>query len=54
MEIADDGVGGVEAGAGLGRGLANIADRVGAIDGEVAIESPPGRGTRVKVRVPCG
>jgi signal transduction histidine kinase len=54
MEIADDGVGGVTASLDQGRGLANIADRVSALDGEVAIVSPPGRGTRVIVRVPCG
>jgi signal transduction histidine kinase len=54
MEIADDGVGGITAGAGQGQGLANIADRVSALDGEVAIDSPPGQGTRITVRVPCG
>jgi signal transduction histidine kinase len=57
MEIADDGAGGVTAdgirGQGPGHGLANIADRVSALDGEVAIDSPPGQGTRVLVRVPC-
>ena len=37
-----------------GQGLANMADRVGALDGEVVIVSPPGRGTRLVVRVPCG
>lgn len=52
MEIADDGIGGVAADG--GHGLANIADRVGALDGEVVIDSPPGRGTRLVVRVPCG
>ena len=56
MEVADDGIGGVPAGR-LARagshGLANIADRVGALDGEVAIDSPPGRGTRLMVRIPC-
>ncbi len=51
MEIADDGVGGAGPG---GRGLANIRDRVGALDGEVTIDSPPGRGTRIMVRIPCG
>ena len=30
-----------------GQGLANMADRVGALDGEVVIDSPPGRGTRL-------
>ena len=61
MVIADDGIGGVTADAqsraagSEGRhGLANMADRVGALDGEVVIESPPGRGTRLVVRVPCG
>jgi signal transduction histidine kinase len=56
MEIADDGSGGVTAHAdhGLaGRGLANMADRVSALDGELVIDSPPGRGTRLLVRVPC-
>ena len=51
MEITDDGVGGAAPG---GHGLGNIADRVGALDGEVSIDSPPGQGTRVEVRIPCG
>jgi signal transduction histidine kinase len=51
MEVADDGVGGVAPG---GRGIANILDRVSALDGEVAIDSPPGQGTRLVVRLPCG
>ncbi|HEX3957645.1 MAG TPA: histidine kinase [Trebonia sp.] len=54
MEIADDGVGGVSADRRNGRGLANIADRIGALDGDVVIDSPAGRGTRIRVRVPCG
>jgi signal transduction histidine kinase len=56
MLIADDGTGGVtpDAGHQAGRGLANMADRVGALDGEVVIVSPPGQGTRLVVRVPCG
>ncbi len=54
MEIADNGVGGVPAGGNPGRGLANIADRVSALDGDVAVDSPPGRGTRVMVKIPCG
>jgi signal transduction histidine kinase len=56
MEIADDGIGGVtaEPGHGLtGHGLANIVDRVSALDGEVMIDSPPGQGTRLLVRIPC-
>ena len=56
MLIADDGTGGVtpDASHRAGRGLANMADRVGALDGEVVIVSPPGQGTRLVVRVPCG
>jgi signal transduction histidine kinase len=51
MEIADDGIGGVRPG---GRGIANIIDRVSALDGEVIIDSLPGQGTRLEVRIPCG
>jgi signal transduction histidine kinase len=51
LQIADDGVGGVES---RGHGLSNILDRVNALDGEVAMVSPPGRGTRLEVRIPCG
>lgn len=51
LQITDDGVGGVEA---RGRGLSNIVDRVNALDGEVTIVSPPGHGTRLEVRIPCG
>jgi signal transduction histidine kinase len=57
MVIADDGIGGVTADAGrglAGHGLANMADRVGALDGEVVIVSPPALGTRLVVRLPCG
>jgi signal transduction histidine kinase len=50
MEIADDGVGDATAD---GQGLANIVDRVSALDGDVTIDSPPGRGTRLVVRIPC-
>jgi signal transduction histidine kinase len=50
MEIADDGVGGATPD---GHGLANIVDRVSALDGNVTIDSPPGRGTRLVVRIPC-
>jgi signal transduction histidine kinase len=56
MEIEDDGIGGVAAGAcheESSHGLANIADRVGALDGDVVIDSPPGQGTRLAVMIPC-
>ena len=51
MEIADDGAGGADP---AGNGLANIADRIGAVDGEAVIDSPPADGTRLLVRIPCG
>lgn len=54
MEVADNGAGGVTAAGQPGRGLANIADRVGALDGTVTIDSPPGQGTRIMVSIPCG
>lgn len=50
MDIADDGVGGADP---AGRGLANIMDRAGAAGGEAVIDSPPGRGTRLRLRIPC-
>jgi signal transduction histidine kinase len=54
MEIADDGIGGITPGGGAAGGLANIIDRVSALDGEVTIDSPPGKGTRLTLRIPCG
>lgn len=54
MEIADDGIGGITPGAEAAGGLANIIDRVNALDGEVTIDSPPGKGTRLTLRIPCG
>lgn len=51
MEIRDDGRGGADA---RGSGLANIVDRVSALDGHTVIDSRPGSGTRILVRIPCG
>jgi signal transduction histidine kinase len=51
LEVCDDGVGGA---AVAGQGMTNMHDRVRALDGEVTIDSPPGYGTRVLVRIPCG
>ena len=50
MDITDDGVGGADP---AGRGLANIMDRAGAAGGRAVIDSPPGRGTRLQLRIPC-
>jgi PAS domain S-box-containing protein len=51
VEVADDGVGGAEIDL-PGSGLANLADRIAALDGELEVQSPPGHGTRLVARVP--
>jgi len=48
--VRDDGVGGAHF-LPTG-GLAGLADRLGAMDGEIVVTSPPGGGTRVRIRVP--
>ncbi len=48
--VKDDGVGGVN--PGNGSGLQGLEDRVGALDGCVDIESPPGGGTTVMATIP--
>jgi signal transduction histidine kinase len=52
--IEDDGAGFVPEHAGRGIGLTNMRDRLGAIGGQLEIESAPGRGTRVTGAVPLG
>ena len=36
-----------------GSGLRGLADRVAALDGTLSLDSPPGRGTRLHVEMPC-
>jgi len=50
--IADDGVGGAD--PSRSSGLRGLADRVEALGGSLAVQSPPGGGTRVVAEVPCG
>ncbi len=50
IEVADDGVGGADAAG--GSGLRGLADRLSALDGRLAVDSPPGRGTRVVAEIP--
>jgi signal transduction histidine kinase len=50
LEVLDDGVGGANPAA--GSGLRGRADRVAALQGELDVASPPGRGTRIHVRIP--
>jgi signal transduction histidine kinase len=50
VDVSDDGVGGVDVGA--GSGLRGLQDRLAAVDGEMDIDSPPGAGTRLRARIP--
>ena len=50
VEVADDGVGGAD--AATGSGLRGLADRVAAVDGTLTLDSPAGRGTRLRARIP--
>ena len=52
VEVRDDGVGGAHVGNG-GSGLRGLADRIGALDGRLTVDSPPGQGTRVRAVIPC-
>jgi signal transduction histidine kinase len=50
VEVADDGVGGADLSAGTG--LRGLADRIGALSGELKVESPRGGGTRIRAEIP--
>jgi signal transduction histidine kinase len=50
VEIRDDGVGGADAAG--GSGLRGLEDRVAALDGTLSVDSPPGRGTRLRAEIP--
>jgi signal transduction histidine kinase len=52
IEVADDGVGGVD--PGRGSGLRGLADRVEALGGQLTVESPAARGTHVIAEIPLG
>jgi len=52
VEIADDGVGGADPSVGEGTGLRGLADRVEALGGRLALESPAGVGTIVRAVLP--
>jgi signal transduction histidine kinase len=49
LEVADDGKGGADA---EGHGLLGLADRVEALGGRLAVESPSGGGTVVRAELP--
>jgi signal transduction histidine kinase len=50
IEIRDDGKGGAD--PDTGSGLRGIADRLGALDGRLEVESPAGGGTHVRAELP--
>lgn len=52
VEVADDGIGGVD--EAQGSGVAGMARRVAALDGELTVHGPVGGPTTVKAELPCG
>jgi signal transduction histidine kinase len=52
VEVSDDGVGGAD--PNVGSGLRGLNDRVAALEGRLAIVSPPGAGTRIRAEIPFG
>lgn len=51
VEVDDDGIGGAD--ERRGSGLVGLRRRVGSVDGTMEIRSTPGRGTRIRVELPC-
>ena len=52
ITVTDDGRGGAEADLAGGSGLAGLTDRVAAVGGTLAVDSPAGEGTRVIAELP--
>jgi PAS domain S-box-containing protein len=52
VEVSDDGVGGADPQG--GSGLRGLSDRVAALEGRLAIVSPPGAGTVIRAEIPFG
>jgi signal transduction histidine kinase len=50
VTVSDDGAGGAQLGG--GSGLQGLEDRVGALEGTIALESPPGEGTTIRAAIP--
>jgi signal transduction histidine kinase len=50
IEVEDDGVGGAT--LATGSGLAGLRDRLAALQGNLVVDSPPGRGTRIRAEIP--
>lgn len=54
IEVTDDGDGGVTLDGTSGSGLDGLADRIAALDGTIAVSSPPGGGTFLRADIPLG
>ena len=52
VEVSDDGSG-FDPAAARGFGLSGMRDRVADMGGDMDVETGPGRGTRIRVRVPA-
>jgi signal transduction histidine kinase len=52
FQLVDDGVGFDTATTPFGHGFVNMQDRLGAIGGELHVESAPGRGTTIRASIP--
>jgi signal transduction histidine kinase len=52
VAVTDDGIGGAD--PARGSGLIGLSDRIGAIGGKLAIDSPPGQGTSIVAELPDG
>jgi signal transduction histidine kinase len=54
FELTDDGAGFDTSSTALGHGFVNMQDRLGAIGGQLEVESEIGRGTTVRATIPAG
>jgi|SRR5829696_3559939 len=50
LQVRDNGIGGAD--PSTGSGLRGLRDRVDALDGQLELDSPPGAGTTVTVKIP--
>jgi signal transduction histidine kinase len=51
IAVEDDGIGGAD--PEKGTGLVGLTDRIEALGGRLAIDSPQGEGTRLTAQIPC-
>jgi len=52
VTVTDEGAGGAD--PSRGSGLQGLTDRIAAVGGSLSVESPPGRGTTLRARIPIG